>query len=321
MRIAITGGAGFIGRRLLQALLHEGCDVSVLSRVSNGLIPAQVRYCQGDLTSPDYHLSQFMEGCEVVIHCAGEIRNVAVMKALHVDGTRRLLGAALREADRRRAKIHWVQLSSVGAYGLPRAAASMERVVTEEVPTHPVGEYEITKTQSDELVVKACRNSSLTYSIVRPSNVFGSDMPNESLRALGAMVRRGLFFYIGRPGAVATYVHVDDVVETLRRCAVDGRAKGSIFNLSNDCLLEEMIGGIADALGVKAPRLRLPEPLVRSAARLAGTVVRLPLTQERIDALVMRTRYPYLKLARELGFAPRIAVPAAIGQVVLPHSA
>jgi hypothetical protein len=82
-----------------------------------------------------------------------------------------------------------------------------------------------------------------------------------------------------------------------------------------------MIGGMADALEVKPPRLRLPEPLVRSAAQLAATLVRLPLTQERIDALVMRTRYPCSKLARALDFSPRFAVPVTIGEVVLPHSA
>jgi nucleoside-diphosphate-sugar epimerase len=102
---------------------------------------------------------------------------------------------------------------------------------------------------------------------------------------------------------------------------VNPHAKGNIFNLSNDCLLEEMIGGMADALEVKPPRLRLPEPLVRSAAQLAATLVRLPLTQERIDALVMRTRYPCSKLARVLDFSPRFAVPVTIGEVVLPHSA
>jgi nucleoside-diphosphate-sugar epimerase len=317
LRIAITGGAGFIGRRVLQTLAQEGHEISVLSRSPARSIPAQTRYCQGDLISPDCPLAPFLEGCDVIIHCAGEIHNTAAMRPLHVGGTQRLLEAALREAIRRATRIHWVQLSSVGAYG-PPPHASMERVVTEEVSTHPVGEYEISKTLSDELVIKACMDSLLTYSIVRPSNVFASDMPNNSLRALGAMIRRGLFFYIGRPGAVATYVHVDDVVETVRRCAFDERARGGTFNLSNDCLLEDMIGGLAGAIGVQAPRLRLPEALVRSVTRLAASVVRLPLTQERVDALVMRTRYPYFKLERQLGFTPRIAVPAAVGQVVLP---
>jgi nucleoside-diphosphate-sugar epimerase len=156
----------------------------------------------------------------------------------------------------------------------------------------------------------------MTCSIVRPSNVFGASMPNPSLRSLGAMVRRGLFFYIGRAGAVATYVHVDDVVATLLCCGTDPRARGETFNLSNDCLLEEMVGGMASAFGVRKPSLRLPEPFVRSGVYLAAKIAPIPLTQARIDALVARTRYPCLKLEQKLGFAPRLSVPDSIGELL-----
>ena len=242
------------------------------------------------------------------------------MKLLHVDGTQRLLDAVLREAAQRGRVIHWVQLSSVGAYGHPHEYLNTERVVYEDTPTRPHGEYEVTKTLSDELVMQASARDLMTYSIVRPSKVFGADMPNQSLRSLGAMVRKGLFFYIGRPGAVATYVHVDDVVEVLRLCGTDHRAKGKIFNVSNDCLLEEMVNGIAAALRVAPPWLRLPESVVRAAVNVTAKIVRVPLSQEQINGLVRRTRYPYLRLERELGFTPRIPVPDAIGEVVLTRN-
>jgi len=189
--------------------------------------------------------------------------------------------------------------------------------VTEDTLPRPLGEYEATKTLSDELVIQASESDLITYSIVRPSNVFGEAMPNQSLRQLGEIVRRGLFFYVGQPGAVAPYVHVDDVVEALIRCGTDHRAKRMIFNISNDCLLEDMINGIASAFNVPRPRLRLPESGVRVATCIIGKVMTTPLTQERINALVARTRYPYLKIERELGFIPRISVPDAIGEVVL----
>ena len=130
-------------------------------------------------------------------------------------------------------------------------------------------------------------------------------------------MRRGPFFYVGRPGALATYVHVDDVIEALMRCGTDHRAKGKIFNISNDCLLEEMVNGIASSFGVARPWLRLPESSVRVATHVISKFARIPLTQERINALVSRTRYPYLKLELELGFSPRISVPETFGEVVL----
>jgi len=103
----------------------------------------------------------------------------------------------------------------------------------------------------------------------------------------------------------------------LRRCGSDPRAVGKTFNVSNDCLLEEMVEGIASALNVRRPWLRLPEWLVRAVVRVASKAGKVPLTQEGINGLVRRTRYPYFKLEQELGFTPRISVPEAMGAVVL----
>jgi nucleoside-diphosphate-sugar epimerase len=277
---------------------------------------ANIETVTGDLTSEACPVECLLNNCEVIFHCAGEIRDLAAMKPLHLDGTKLLLRAALKEAAQKRRSIHWVQLSSVGAYGGTPRYSKEDRIVTEETPPEPIGVYEVTKTQSDEMLVEAAKTGLLSYSIVRPSNVIGPGMPNQSLRSLAAMIHRRLFFYIGRPGAVATYVHVDDVVEVLRLCATDARAKGEIFNISNDCLLEETVQGIALAVGVPPPQLRIPEWLVRSIVCVASKVIRIPLTQQRINAMVQRTRYPYHKVERELGFAPRIYVPHVIGEIL-----
>jgi nucleoside-diphosphate-sugar epimerase len=316
MKIAITGASGFIGRRLIDALGRQGCTIRVLSRTTQPQLSAGIEVVKGDLTSPECPVDQFVRDCETIFHCAGEIRDVAAMRLLHVDGTQRLLQAVLKEAARRGCKIHWVQLSSVGAYGPPQGNASAERVVMEDTLMYPVGEYEVTKVLSDELVIQSSASGLMSYSIVRPSIVIGAGMPNKSLRALGTMVRKGLFFYIGRSGAVAPYVHADDVAAVLQLCGTDPRGKGKIFNVSNDCLLEEMIGGMAAALGVRRPWLRLPEAFVRAFARAANGVVPIPLTPERINALVARTRYPCDKLEKELGFIPRIPIPGIIGEVL-----
>jgi len=315
MNVAVTGASGFIGRRLVDALNQQGHAIRILTRRAECPFPAEISVV-GDLTLADCPCRKLVAGCDVVFHCAGELRNRSAMRLLHVDGTRRLLQAARREADERARPIHWVQLSSVGAYGPPEGKRQRERVVTEETLTRPSGEYEVTKTQSDEMVMQASTPGVISCSIVRPSNVMAADMPNGSLRSLGAVIRKGQFFYIGCHGAVATYVHVDDVVTVLRLCGSDDRAKGQIFNVSNDCLLEELVGQIARCMGVRRPWLRLPEPLVRMVAGCADRVMRSPLTQSRIDALVARTRYPHVKLERVLGFRPQISVPDAIGETL-----
>jgi nucleoside-diphosphate-sugar epimerase len=312
MLVGITGATGFIGGALMNKCLSRDYNVRILTRQysSSRLIPSSVEVVNADLTEDSDGIDEFVKGLDVLFHCAGELNDKSKMHEVHVKGTSRLLAAAQGKIG------HWVQLSSVGAYGPPQGPANINRVVTENSAPWPQGVYETTKTQSDELVMQACEHGSFSYSIVRPSNVFGADMPNQSLRSLGAMMARQLFFYVGRPGALATYVHVDDVVEVLLRCGIDPRAKGEVFNISNDCLLEDMVNGMASALGVARPWLRLPEPFVRLVTSVAENVVRFPLTQERIDTLVSRTKYPNVKLEQKLDFTPQVNVPSAIGEVL-----
>ncbi|MFC1750725.1 NAD-dependent epimerase/dehydratase family protein [Pseudomonadota bacterium] len=314
MKVLVTGGGGFIGQKLVDRLVHEGCRVRLISRHLKTRPHENIEVFRGDLLESDFPFSEAVDGCNLIYHCAGEIHNPSVMKALHVDATQRMISAALKKAEDEGGNIHWVQLSSVGAYGPPNGEYCRERIVTEETVCHPVGEYETTKAQSDEVVMRAGVNRLFTYTIVRPSNVFGFDMPNQSLRALGAVVKKNLFFYIGKPGAVATYVHVDDVVEVLFRCGTDPRTKGEVFNLSNDCLLEEMIDGIALSLNARVPRLRLSESLANIIIHM-GRFLPIPLTRERVNALTNRTRYPHCKLREKLNFVPQKPVPVSIGEL------
>ncbi len=310
MLVAITGGNGFVGQLLVKKHLLQGDRVRVLSRRETSFFN-EAHIVVGDLTKSGDHLKYFVEGADILYHCAGEINDESKMYDLHVLGTSRLLAVAKGNIGR------WVQLSSVGVYGPPLRAANSERIVIEATLTRPRGVYEVTKSESDKLIEQISQDSTMSFSIVRPSNIFGSNMPNQSLRSLGVMVKNKMFFYIGKPGSIATYVHVDDVVEVLLRCGIDKRAEGEIFNVSNDCLLEDMVNGMASALGEKRPFIRVPESLVRVVVGLSEDVVSIPLSKGRIDALVARTKYSCAKLERELDFIPQVHVPSAIGEIVL----
>jgi nucleoside-diphosphate-sugar epimerase len=130
----------------------------------------------------------FVDGADVLYHCAGEVRNMGFMEMVHVEGTRRLVDAAAGRIGR------WVQLSSVGAYGKQRGG-----VVMEESVLNPCGTYEVTKVKSDSLAASGAANGAFDYVIVRPSNVYGVEMSNRSLFSLISMIQRGLFFLSARP--------------------------------------------------------------------------------------------------------------------------
>ena len=242
-----------IGRGLVGALLRAGWQVTVLTRRGvKSEFPGPVSVVRADLTRGDADVRPLLEGCDVLFHCAGELYRPEAMEALHVGGTERLLAAEQALAATRKKPLHWINLSSVGAYGPPTSGPSEPRIVTEDYRCVPVGPYETTKTKSDELVFDAGRKGIIDYTIVRPTNVFGEAMTNQSLRGLLSAIRRRLFFYIGAPGAIANYIHVDDVVDALIACADGGPALNQVFNVSNDCLLEELVVECAHEFGVPA---------------------------------------------------------------------
>ena len=312
MKACVTGGSGFIGNGLIKALVkHEVNIISVTRKkqVHKGL----VEYFHADLSNENGSLENLLDNVSCIFNCAGEINNKKIMHSLHVYGTARLLNEVAKKIKVFKQPIHWVQLSSVGAYGHPSTIASECRVVTEDTPCNPLGEYEVTKTLADELVMQLAATEPLfTYTILRPSNVIGASMPNQSLHALVKMIKKRLFFYIGSRSAVATYIHVGDVVSALMLCGSDLRARGQVFNLSNDCALSEIVSAVAARLKVKPSNLCIPEMPLRILVKLMSWIPGMPLTQERIDALVRHTYYPSNKIKDMLGFVPKRDIPSVI---------
>ena len=295
MIAAVTGGTGFIGRALVERLLRGGSFTEVRVLTRGRQVAAGARAVQGDLTTD--RLEALVDGASVVFHCAGELRNERGMRALHVEGTRRLLDAARGRVAR------WVQLSSVGAYG----RAVREGVIEEDSPLAPEGEYEVTKVEADALLARA----GLPWVTLRPSIVFGPGMTNRSLRQWAGAIERGWFAAIGGPGAIANYVYVDDVADALLACARAPAAAG-VYVLSDDRPLESFVAAMAAALGRPAPARRLPEAPLRLAARAFGWLPGFPLTESRLDALTRRVSYPSRRIRDQLGYRFATSIEAGL---------
>lgn len=306
MIVAITGGTGFIGRKLALRHLAQGHTVRVLSRRAQNEagLPDAVCWHQGDLSMPA-ELLPFVEDADILYHCAGEIRDEGRMRAAHIEGTANLVGVATGRIGR------WVQLSSVGAYGKRR-----DGVVTEQTELHPCGLYETSKVESDLIVGTAASSGAFEFAILRPSNVYGAEMSNQSLFGLIAMIQRGWFFFIGAPGASANYIHVDNVVEALVLCGSHPAANRQLYNLSDYCPMEQFVAMIAGALGKPAPHTRLPEFPVRLATKLFSAIPGFPLTEARVDALTGRSIYSNDKIEREIGYRHIVSMDAGLREMV-----
>jgi len=263
-----------------------------------------VEWFEGDLVAFD-DILPFVDGVDVLYHCAGQLTDESGMRRLHIGGTKVLIEGASRCIG------HWVQLSSVGVYG-----PVSNGLITEQSALNPVGEYETTKAQSDKLVISAAREGAFTFSVLRPSNVYGEDMTNQSLFDFIAMIERGLFFFVGKRGTSSNYIHVDNVVEGLICCGTMQGAKDMIFNLSDHCSMERFVDIISNELGCKYPRLRLPECLLRVMAGIMGNLPMFPLTESRVDALTRRSIYAVKFIQEELGYQHVVSMEDGLRRLV-----
>jgi nucleoside-diphosphate-sugar epimerase len=308
MIVAITGGTGFVGSGLVLRHLAMGDIVRLLSRqpiAKLGTLEIPVSH-QGDLTNENFDPSSFVDGADILYHCAGEIFSQPKMHLLHVLGTQKLIEAA-------RAKIgKWIQLSSVGAYGPQHDGA----VITEITPPKPVGVYETTKLASDKLVSKAVQENAFPGTILRPSNVFGESMNNQSIYHMISMIKKGLFFFIGKPGASANYIYVDNIVEGLIRCGEKSKGKGEIYNLSDYCTIEKFVSIISENLDKSPPRLRFPGPVAGFTSKLFEKIPGFPLTSSRVAALLNRAVYSTKKIEQELGYSHLVSIEEGLVKLV-----
>lgn len=303
MDIAITGASGFIGRHLALAHLARGDRVRALSRGTAARLPAGIELVPGDLLGsiPE----RFLDHADILYHCAGELRNAQAVEAVNVEGTRRLLQAAQGKIRR------WVQLSSIGVHGSVRNGT-----VTEQTACAPQNPYEISKLHGEALIPNAANGGGFSFSILRPSIVFGTGMPNRSVYQLLGAVRGGYFFFIGAPGASANYVHIASVVDALVRCGTAPAAAGRTYNLSDHASIEEFAAAIAAELGVATPRRRIPESTARCAAQMLSFIPRFPLTQGRVDALTTRVIYSIERISSELGYTHPVSIRQGLTELV-----
>jgi nucleoside-diphosphate-sugar epimerase len=164
MIVAVTGGAGFIGQRLVSKLLLLGHEVRVLTRIARDAKPG-LEYFIGDLKH-EFNNLDWLDGVEILFNCAGELADASSMEDLHIKGTERLAISASGKIKR------WVQLSSTGAYGLKRAG-----IVTELEALAPRGQYEVTKAKADEIITSYSKKCSFESCILRPSIVLDRKCP------------------------------------------------------------------------------------------------------------------------------------------------
>ena len=240
MKLAITGGTGFVGSRLLDAAVADGHQVSALTRRP---VPARanVDWVSGSLEDPDA-LEKLVVGAEAAIHVAGVIsgRTAADFDRCNVDGTRSMLAAAKARGIKR-----FVHVSSL-------AAREPELSL-----------YGASKAKSEQLV--AC--SGLPFAIVRPPAVYGPG-DKETLE-LFKMAKLG--FVLLPPKGRLSLLHADDLVSLLLALAASSAPSGLTIEPDDGrpggWSHKEFAEALGTAVGRRGVSLSVPPGLLKLGAR------------------------------------------------------
>jgi NADH dehydrogenase len=262
-RVFVTGGTGFVGRAVIQALRAEGCAVRCLVRRGSerdlrGF--GAIERVEGDVMARQ-SLDEGIGGCDAVVHLVGIIRERhaigSTFERVHVQGTQNVLDAAAHTGVRR-----FLHMSALGTHAGARSR------------------YHRTKWAAEEAV----RSSPLPWTIFRPSIIYGRG--DEFVTMLRDMMDRlPVVPVIGSGRQRLQPIPVAHVAQGfVRALSLEATAKHSYDLGGPDAVsMVELLDLIAAAMGRRRPlKVHVPIRLVRPMTQLLHRLPGFPLTPDQL---------------------------------------
>jgi nucleoside-diphosphate-sugar epimerase len=305
----VTGATGFIGGRLVGALVDAGYKVRALVRDparAGFLSRPGVELVQGDLGDPS-SLGEAATGAQRVFHCAGLVGDWLrpdETRRINVEGTRALLDASAAAGVER-----VVYLSSLSVYG-----PTHHHGTDESAPHRYSGDaYGDSKIDAERMVRVFVDRGGPEVVILRPGFVYG---PGDRLflpRLLDALAR-GQFVYVGNGSKLLNTIYVDDLARAAVLADSTPASAGQAYNLTDgtETSLRAFVEFLCQEAGMPPPSRRVPPPVARTAcyaaealARLKGATEAPRLNRGRLRFLYYNQLYSIDKARRELGYDPQ----------------
>lgn len=281
--ILVTGGAGFIGSHLTEAILRKGNKVVIIDNFNNFYDPAIKRgnieeikktmkneniaeenlvLCEGDFRDKEYLAKVFENNIDIVVHLAGmagvrpSIEQPELYYDVNITGTLNILEECRKNNVK---KVVFASSSSVYGNNEKVPFAETDRV------DNPISPYAATKKSGELLCHTYYHLFDISFACLRFFTVYGPrQRPDLAIHKFTKLIKEGKsipFFGDGSTSRDYTYVSdiVDGVMATIDWIDKDGK-KFDIFNLGGDktVSLNEMVATIEDKLGKKAVLNKLP---------------------------------------------------------------
>ncbi len=294
-QVLVTGGVGFIGRRVVRALLDAGHEVTVIDR--HPFADERVRSVVGDLLDPAT-ISQALgqpgqpgRGADTVIHLAAitsvlrSMEDPAGTYKLNVEGTFNLL-----EQSRQRGVRSFLLASTNAVTGDVGTAT-----ISEKIPLRPLTPYGATKAAAEMLLSSYVGSYGFKGAALRFANVYGPGMEAKDsfvprlMRA--ARDGKGIQIY-GDGTQLRDLVHVDDVVAGILTAWQSGHSGPLILGSGESVTVNDILEAARAVTGAEIPAEYVPA----KPGEMPAVVIDI-------------------SAARALGYAPKMDLKAGIATV------
>ena len=240
-KVIVTGGAGFVGSHLCEALVELGADVISLDDLSAGK-SANVelfkgrnnyRFVEKDICADDAEMKEIFAGVDTVFHNAASKKNICLdnpQRDLDVNagGALNLLQYAMDAGVRK-----FVHASTGSVYGEPKIFPT-----TEDHPLAPVSYYGVSKLAGERYVDVFRHLYGLDTTILRYFHVYGPRQESNEFGGVVSIFLRRITegknpIVFGHGEQVRSFTYVKDLVAANIAAATDSAATGQAYNLAS----------------------------------------------------------------------------------------